>query len=395
LLVLKFMKTQKHGGWGPVTLRFLIFVDAFGRLQDVRGAVGISLADFRAKRGNREKEKDAPEDLKLEQDGKVVWVKGEVKKDEAGEEWVYGVKKTKLFGDDEYEYECRYEASIGNLKYYEVQDCNYLARLLASEGELRKQEPAVWAMWVRAGCPADIGKLWRDFLTEHNYYKTPATDTKEVDAALAAAEKDAENHSAELLELERKARQNVLEEAKREKERKAEEQHKEAALMAQVDRLVEQKVEQKLARQAQSKQAQLLAAQPIFAISPPQEQKLSQEIAHIKSQLAAQQREKQTQDVSLLHRLDVLESTVAQAASPRDDKLVLDLSNRMRRLEQQHESAIAQVKRQLEAKTGDEKQLQSKLEELQRQGEARMLFDLRRGIEIQFTRFIAQNEEQP
>jgi hypothetical protein len=106
--------------------------------------------DFKEKRENGEN-KDDPENLYLDFDGKYNWIKGEVKGD-----YVYGVKRP----DGEYDYELRYDAGPKDLAYFEAKDRNYLTRIL-NEGKLRELEPDVWCLREVEGVQnINIGEWW-------------------------------------------------------------------------------------------------------------------------------------------------------------------------------------------------------------------------------------------
>jgi hypothetical protein len=113
--------------------------------------------DFKDKRENGS-DADKPKNLSLDYDGKVTWIKGEVK---GG--YVYGVKneeESQKRGYDFYDYEVRYDAGPNDIAYFEAKDCNYLTRIL-NEGKLRELEPDVWYLReVDNAQNLDIGEWW-------------------------------------------------------------------------------------------------------------------------------------------------------------------------------------------------------------------------------------------
>jgi hypothetical protein len=107
-------------------------------------------ASFKSKRENGE-DKDSPENLSLEYDGKITWGKGEVKGD-----FVFVVKRL----DGGYDCEVRYDAGPKDLAYFEAKDRNYLTRIL-NEGKLRELEPDVWCLREVEGVQnINIGEWW-------------------------------------------------------------------------------------------------------------------------------------------------------------------------------------------------------------------------------------------
>ena len=87
-------------------------------------------------------------------DGSYNWTQGTVVNS-----WVYGIEDNLGL----FHYECTYTPSPSELEWFKQRDCNYLARILR-EGNLEKQEPAVWYIYKKDGSPANISSWWQEKL---------------------------------------------------------------------------------------------------------------------------------------------------------------------------------------------------------------------------------------
>lgn len=92
-------------------------------------------------------------------DGKITWIKGDVRGD-----YVYGVKNA----EGKFEYEVRYDEGKGDRKWMEDNDRKYLKDLL-DKGTLKEAEPDVWRLReIDKAQRVDIGEWWSQKLAMPN-----------------------------------------------------------------------------------------------------------------------------------------------------------------------------------------------------------------------------------
>ncbi len=192
----------------------------------------------------------------IPEDGKYTWIKGAVKDDR-----VYGVKiKQGFMKFAKYEYEVRYDAGPGDLAWFEEKDRNYLTRIL-KEGELRKQEPAVWYYWgAETAQKPNLADWWSQKLKLPN-----------IDAMLKKAEADElqlrkTGGEPAWEKADREAQEAQEEQAERERQKKelkkAEEERLRRAQEIELEKLCIEKLREESLAQERAKEPSPIKRQP-------------------------------------------------------------------------------------------------------------------------------------